>query len=53
MSQKIDPMDDIQCEEFVPEFWEGSPEEEPLSDADLERQAEEYFDWFAGARTGE
>ena len=48
MSQKIDPMDDIQCEEFVPEFWE-----EPLTDAELEHQAEEYFDWLAGARTGE
>ena len=53
MNQEIDPMDDIQCEEFVPEFWEGSPEPEPLSEADMERQAEEYFDWLAGARTGE
>ena len=34
----IDPFDDIQCEEFVPEFWEGSPEPEPLTDADLEQQ---------------
>ena len=53
MNQELDPMDDIQCEELVPEYWEGSPEEEPLSEADMERQAEEYFDWLAGARTGE
>jgi len=42
MSQKIDPMDDIQCEEFVPEFWEGSPEEEPLTQEQLEDQYQQW-----------
>jgi len=38
MTNDIDPFDDIQCEELVPEQWEGSPEPEPLSDAELEQQ---------------
>ena len=38
----IDPFDEIQCEEFVPEQWEGSPEPEPLTDAELEQQMQEW-----------
>lgn len=38
MKNEIDPFDDLQCEELVPENWEGSPEPEPLSEADLEQQ---------------
>ena len=38
MTNDIDPFDDIQCEELVPEQWEGSPEPEPLSDAELGQQ---------------
>ena len=54
MNQEIDPMDDIQCEEFVPEYFEDSLEEKPLTEADKEElQAEDYFDWLSGAFTGE
>jgi predicted HAD superfamily Cof-like phosphohydrolase len=42
MNNEIDPFDDIQCEESIPEHWEGSPEPEPLSEEDLEKQAQEY-----------
>ena len=49
MNYDIDPFDDISCEESIPEYWEGSPEPEPLSEADLEAQSKAHLE----ARTGE
>jgi hypothetical protein len=49
MNHDIDPFDDISCEESIPEYWEGSPEPEPLSEADLEAQSKAHLE----ASTGE
>jgi len=49
MNNELEPFDDIQCEELIPEHWEGSPEDEPLTEADLEAQSKAHLE----ARTGE
>jgi len=40
----MEPFDDIQCEEMIPEYWEGSPEDAPLSEEDLEKWSEEMIE---------
>ena len=42
MNNELEPFDDIQCEELIPEHWEGSPEDEPLTEADLEAQSKAH-----------
>jgi len=49
MNDELEPFDDIQCEELIPEHWEDSPEEEPLTEAELEAQSKAHLE----ARTGE
>ena len=39
MNDELEPFDDISCEESIPEYWEGSPEPEPLTAEELEHQA--------------
>jgi hypothetical protein len=48
MNNEIDPFDDIQCEETFPEDTQF-PEDEPLTEADLEAQSKAHLE----ARTGE
>jgi hypothetical protein len=38
----MEPFDDIQCEESIPEYWEGSPEPDPLTEEELEDQFQRW-----------
>jgi hypothetical protein len=47
METHLDPFDNIQCEESIPEYWEGSPEPEPLTPEELEDFAKVQFnEWM-------